>query len=39
VAAESYYDVLNGTPLRDVARELEKYGWGLRNMGGCSGPS
>jgi len=38
-AAASYYDVLSGTPLRDVARELEKYGRGLRNMGGCSGPS
>ena len=38
-AAAIYYDVLSGTPLRDVAKELEKYGRGLRNMGGCSGTS
>ncbi len=36
-AATGHYDVLSGTPLKDVARELEKYGRGLRNMGGCSG--
>ena len=32
-AAASYYNVLSGTPLRDVTRELEEYGRGLRNMG------
>ena len=36
-AATGLYGVLSGTPLKDVARELEKYGRGSRNMGGCSG--
>jgi hypothetical protein len=35
--ASTYYDVLSGTTLKDVAVELEKYNRGLSNMGGYSG--
>ncbi len=38
-AAAGYYDVLCGTPMKEVARELEKEGRALINMGGCSGLS
>jgi len=37
VTAAASYDVLSGTPLKDVFRELEKYGRDLRNIGGCPG--
>ena len=38
-AAAGYYDVICGTPMKEVARELEKEGRALINMGGCSGLS
>lgn len=38
-AAEGYYDVLCGTPMKEVAKALEKEGRALINMGGCSGSS